>query len=79
MEHPFNSIKAFEKWLSNLGGCVNCRFFLNKECTHENSEEYTKAKKELVEIHESIGKPFNLEWAAHIDTNYMCRSYADKE
>lgn len=64
-------------WLNSFC-CNNCVYFIEKKCTHENSEENEKDKPFLIEHHNKIGKPFNLEWARNINSYFLCENFKTK-
>lgn len=77
-QHPLTNENNFTKWLSKLS-CNGCLFFVEQKCTHEKAIENEKDKPFLIEYHNKIGKPFNIEWAKNINDHFVCTNYESKK
>ena len=77
-EHPLTNEKTFTKWLGTLS-CNGCQFFIENKCTHEKAEENEQDKPFLIQYHNMIGKPFNIEWAKNIDNHFVCLNYKPRK
>ena len=77
-ENPLINEETFTKWLGGIS-CNGCKYFTDEKCTHEKAEENVKDKPFLIEHHNKIGKPFNIEWAKNINNHFVCTNYKSRE
>ena len=75
--HPLTSEKTFVEFLGSLS-CNGCKYFANEKCSHEKAEENEKDKPFLIDYHNKIGKPFNIEWAKNINNHFVCDNYENR-
>lgn len=75
--HGLTNEKTLTKWLESLS-CNGCKYFIDKKCTHKKAEENEKDKPFLIDHHNKIGKPFNIEWAKNINNHFVCDNYESR-
>jgi len=65
-------------YILNHTSCNYCQYF-DEKCIHETAIENEKDKIFMVEYHNKIGKPFNIEFAKNIDNRFACDNFKDKK
>ncbi len=75
-QHPLTNEKTLEKWLT-IFSCNGCKYFINKKCTHEKSEQFESEKDWLRNHSLNQGTEFSINWANDIDNHFSCDSWEE--